>query len=182
MAVDAAIPAAILFLRTTMRIPFLGPDKKKKDKAAATEKAPPKAKAAPKQKAAPKAKAPAPVGKTSGVGVNETWIQVFEKNEQVEESERLTDEQISQFMKSEFPDLDAKLFDRVQIARGKYNRGGFHKKDKSGNVVRPRIHSEPHEPAKGSTTARRLHPKEADAGPKQGPVGKYHKDYKATKK
>lgn len=170
-----------------MRIPFLGPDKKDKKADAGNDPSPKKKKAAKKtaskaKAAAPPAKAPASVGKTSGVGINETWIRVFEKNQQVEESERLTDEQISEFMKSEFPDLDAKLFDRVQIARGKYNRGGFHKKDKSGNVVRPKIHSEPHEPGRSGTTTRRLHTKEAEVGPKRGPVGKYHKDFKATKK
>ena len=63
-------------------------------------------------------KAPAPVGATSGVSVSETWIQVFERNEQVGEHERLTDAQISDRMKAEFPGVDAKLFDRVEIAPG----------------------------------------------------------------
>jgi hypothetical protein len=175
-----------------MRIPFLGPDKKDAKKPAAkttsakTTSAKKKAakKKVPKENPPPPPKAPAHVGKTSGVTVNETWIQVFEKNEQVEASKRLTDEQISQFMKSEFPDLDTKLFDRVQIARGKYNRGGFHKKDKSGNVVRPKVHSQPHtsESGQGAAAGRKLHPKEGDAAPKRGPVGKYHKDFKSTKK
>ena len=73
-----------------MRIPFLGPGKK--DKKAAQEPAPKKKKKkkkkVPKEKAPPPPKAPAPVGKTSGVGVNETWIQVFERNEEVDEGER----------------------------------------------------------------------------------------------
>lgn len=176
-----------------MRIPFLNPDKKdRKDKKGAGEsgtkkKQPARGKAAPgnkpasKKKEGPPPKASVPVGKTSGVGVSETWIQVFERNEQAEESERLTDEQISEFMKSEFPDLDSKLFDRVQIARGKYNRGGFHKKDKSGNVVKPKIHSRPYE-SEGGATSRKLHRKEAEVAPKPGPVGKYQKDFKAHKK
>jgi len=173
-----------------MRIPFLGPDKKEGAKKPAAKTAPKKKaakkKKAPKEKAPPAPKAPAPVGKTSGIGVSETWIHVFERNEQGEDGERLTDEQISQFMKSEFPDLDAKLFDRVQIARGRYNRGGFHKKDKSGNVMRPKIHSEPHDPDKGSTGSRGLHPKgakgDAEGEPKRGPVGKFQKDFKSHKK
>lgn len=167
-----------------MRIPFLGPDKKHKKAAqepAKKKKTKKKKKKTPKEKAPPPPKAPAPVGKTSGVGVNETWIQVFEKNEEVDEGERLTDEQISQFMKSEFPDLDTKLFDRVQIARGKYNRGGFHKKDKSGQAQKPKVHSRAHDEAARSG-GRKLHPKETDAGPKQGPVGKYQKDFKSHKK
>ncbi|MHC4515536.1 MAG: hypothetical protein ACYTGW_02090 [Planctomycetota bacterium] len=185
-----------------MRIPFLGPSKKDADKTQAgkkdagkkqsAEKAPvkptaPKKKAAAKkkkkkEKSPPPPKAPPSVGVTSGVSVNETWIGVFEKNEQVAAEERLTDEQISEFMKSEFPDVDAKLFDRVEIARGRYNRGGFHKKDKSGNVVRPKIHSTPHAPEGGSAEATRtLHPK-ADAAPKKEAVDRYQKDFKSHKK
>ena len=163
-----------------MRIPFLGPDKKEGAKKAAKKTAA-KKKKAPKEKTPPPPQAPPPVGNTSGVGVSETWIQVFERNEQGEKSERLTDEQISQFMKSEFPDLDAKFFDRVQIARGKYNRGGFHKKDKNGNVVRPKIHSQQHT-GEGEAGTRKLHRKTAEAEPKRGPVGKFQKDFKSHKK
>ena len=54
-----------------------------------------------------------PRGVTSGVGVSETWIRVFEQNEQCDEQDRLTDQQISEFMKSEFPDLDALAFGDV---------------------------------------------------------------------
>ena len=158
-----------------MRIPFLGPGKKDDDNKEAGKKAA-------KEKSPPPPKAPAPVGVTSGVGANETWIGVFEKNEQVEAEERLTDAQISQFMKSEFPGLDAKLFDRVGIARGKYNRGGFHKKDKGGNVVRPKIHSTQHTPEDGAAGATRALHQKADAAPKSGAVDRYQKDFKSHKK
>ena len=76
--------------------------------------------------------------------MSETWVRVFEQNEQNDEDQRLTDEQISEFMKSEFPGVDAVTFDRVEIARGKYNRGGFHKKDAKGRPVKPKIRSRQH--------------------------------------
>ena len=127
----------------------------------------------------PAAKAPAPVGATSGVSVSETWIRMFEKNEQVEEPDRLTDAQISEHMKTEFPDVDVKVFDRVEIARNKYNRGGFHRKDKGGKIVRPKVHSKSHAADGFAGNAR-------GSGPlglsKQGPVGKHQKEYKSHKK
>ena len=164
-----------------MRMPFLGRDKKDgKDAAKKPVAKQPAAKKKAAAKPPPPPKAPAAVGKTSAVGVSETWIQVFEKNEQAEDGERLTDEQISQFMKNEFPDQDAKFFDRVQIARGKYNRGGFHKKDKSGNVVRSKIHSQAHT-GEGTAATRKFHPK-GGAEPRRTSVDKYQKDFKSTKK
>ncbi len=158
-----------------MRIPFVGRDKQP---AAASPK---KKKKKPKKPKEPIQQAPAPVGVTSGVGVNETWIRVFEKNEQVDGKDRLTDEQISQFMNSEFPDQDAKIFGRVEIARGRYNRGGFHKKDKSGKVVRPKVHSKPNGAQDSSGTGARTSA-QADAAPRKDAVAKYHKDFKSTKK
>lgn len=98
-----------------------------------------KKKSSPKQKPAGKAKPV--IGTTSEVAVNATWIACFEKNEQVGEAEKLSDEQISAFMQAEFPGLDATQFKHVNIVRGKYNRGGLRRKDKSGRLVRPKIHS-----------------------------------------
>ena len=140
-----------------------------------------KKKPAHKESSAP-AKPPAPVGVTSQVGVNETWVRVFEKNEQAEHDERLTDEQISQSMKGEFPDLDAKIFDRVEITRSKYNRGGLHKKDKSGRMVRPKFHSEARDPLQGRAGSTRATHLKADGMSRKGPVFKHQKDFKSTKK
>ena len=156
-----------------MRIPFVG-----RDKAAPQAKKKKKKKKPPKE---PKEQAPAAVGVTSGVGVSDTWIGAFEKNEQVDEEERLTDEQISQFMRSEFPDHDAKIFGRVEIARGKYNRGGFHKKDKTGKVVRPKVHSKPYGGEDGVGGGARTGSPQAGAARKDS-VGKYKKDFKSHKK
>ena len=156
-----------------MRIPFVGRDKAAPQPKKKKKKKPPKE---------PKEQAPAACGVTSGVGVSETWIGVFEKNEQVDEAERLTDEQISQFMKSEFPDLDAKIFGRVEIARGKYNRGGFHKKDKSGKVVRPKTNSKPYGAQDDAVTAARIASTQSDEAAKKETVGKYKKDFKSHKK
>ena len=162
-----------------MRIPFVGRDKQP---AAASPKKKTKKKKPPKEPKEPIQQAPAPVGVTSGVGVNETWIRVFEKNEQVDEKDRLTDEQISQFMNSEFPDQDAKIFGRVEIARGRYNRGGFHKKDKSGKVVRPKVHSKPYGAQDSAGTGTRTSGPQGDGAPMKESVVKFHKDFKSTKK
>ena len=162
-----------------MRIPFVGRDKQQA--AASPKKKKKKKKKPPKEPKEPIQQAPAPVGVTSGVGVSETWIRVFEKNEQVDGKDRLTDEQISQFMNSEFPDQDAKIFGRVEIARGRYNRGGFHKKDKNGKVVRPKVHSKPCGAQDSSGTGTRTFA-QAGAAPRKGAVVKFHKDFKSTKK
>ena len=122
------------------------------------------------------------MGVTSRVGVSETWIRVFEQNEQCDEQDRLTDKQISEFMKGEFADLDAVTFDRVEIARGKYNRGGFHKKDKSGKVVRPKIHSRQHGSQAGSSAAARPSSGPLGVGPVKDRVVSHQKDFKSHKK
>lgn len=107
------------------------------------------AKKAPAKKAKKESKSEGrPVGKTSGVGVQETWIGVFAKNETCKKADRLTDEQISAYMHSEFPSKDSKVFDQVQAVRNKYNKGGFKKVgtpskqsnryDADGNVVEVR--------------------------------------------
>ena len=160
-------PRCLLSTRTPMVFSRRG--KKKKQKA-------------PVEKGTEAAKPKARVGVTSGVGVGETWIRVFERNEQCDQEDRLTDEQISESMKSEFPDLDAVTFDRVEIARGKYNRGGFHKKDKNGKVVRPKIHSNPHGTQAGSPAADRPGPRPTDAAPMKQRVVSTKKDFKAHKK
>ena len=134
------------------------------------------------EKVAAAAKPSAPVGVTSRVGVSETWIRVFEQNEQCDEQDRLTDKQISEFMKGEFADLDAVTFDRVEIARGKYNRGGFHKKDKSGKVVRPKIHSGSHDSQAGSSAGARPTSRPPDAVPIKNRVVSHQKDFKSHKK
>ena len=130
-----------------------------------------------KEKAAPQKP---PVGKTSGVSVSRTWVQVFERNATIDEEERLTDEQLVEFMQQEFPDVAPESFKRVDIARSKYNRGGFNK-DKKGNPVRPKIHSEPHEPLGGSSAGKTQ--TAGEGGVTQGAtVQKFQKNFKAHKK
>lgn len=125
--------------------------------------------------------ATAPLGKSTGVTVRGTWVHVFERNEEVNEDQRLADDQISEFMKSEFPGLDSVSFDRVAVARGKYNRGGFHKKDKNGKVVRPKTQSTPHGFV-GDTGANRQSPSRSDTAPMQSRVIARQKDFKSHKK
>lgn len=121
------------------------------------------------------------LGKSTGVSVRETWVHVFERNERVDEDQRLTDEQISEFMKSEFPGLDSVSFDRVAVARGKYNRGGFHKKNKNGKVARPKTQSTPHGFV-GDSGANRQSPSRSDTAPVQSRVFAHQKDFKSHKK
>jgi hypothetical protein len=102
----------------------------KEEKMAAKKKA---AKKVAKKKTV--AKAPAkkakgkgrPVGKISGVGIEQTWVYIFVRNAKVRKAERLDDAGITAFMKKEFPNRDTKVFDHVQSARNKYNKGGFNK-------------------------------------------------------
>ena len=165
-----------------MHLPFQKKDEKKPAGKSAKKASGKSVKKQPAKESSAPAKPPAPVGVTSQVGVNETWVRVFEKNEQADHDERLTDEQISQSMKGEFPDLDAKIFDRVEIARIKYNRGGLHKKDKSGRMVRPKFHSEAHDPLQGRAGSTRATHLKADGMSRKGPVFKHQKDFKAHKK
>lgn len=122
-----------------------------------------------------------PVGVTSGVSVSQTWILVFEHNETAPEEERRTDPQITEFMKGEFPGLDAVTFDRVEIARGKYNRGGFHKKDAKGKVVPPKVRSRPHG-ADDDAGATARNPSKNDSSQIADRIVAHKRDFKSHKK
>jgi len=65
------------------------------------------------------------VGRTTRVGVGATWAWVFAQNEKSSKADKLTDEGISKFMKSEFKGRESAIFDRVQAVRGRYNVGGL---------------------------------------------------------
>ena len=58
-----------------------------------------------------------PKGKTSGVGVIETWKIAFGKKS------LKTAEQVSKFMHSEFPERKSKIFDYVNVVVSRYNAG-----------------------------------------------------------
>ncbi len=121
-------------------------------------------------------------GKTSKLSLNRTWIQVFEKNEQVAKEERLTDEQISQFMKSEFPETQATLFDQIEIARSKYNRGGFHPKDKKGKLVKPKVHSRAHSDDPNQSGSARSLDSQSTGIADQSRTVTHQRDFKSHKK
>ena len=120
-------------------------------------------------------------GKSSGLTVREAWVHVFEENQRRAPDERMTDEQISEYMKGEFPDMDSVAFDRVTIARGKYNRGGFHKKDRNGKVVRPKVKSVPHG-ATDSGDGGALNPSRDDTTAIRGRMMSHQRDFKSHKK
>jgi len=64
-----------------------------------------------------------PVGKTSGLGVTQTWVSLFERNEKAAKASRLNDTQITAAMKSDFPGRESKVFNNIQGVRGRYNKG-----------------------------------------------------------
>ncbi len=80
-------------------------------------------KAAPAPKAAKEKAAPnRATGKTLGLGVQATWVKLFQDNEK-RGATRKTDAEITKTMNSEFPARKSKVFERVQHVRAQYNRG-----------------------------------------------------------
>lgn len=66
-----------------------------------------------------------PVGVQWGLRIEATWVRLLSDNEKAPDGRKLSDTEISQFMKREFPNRPSKVFERVQYVRAKYNRGGF---------------------------------------------------------
>lgn len=70
-------------------------------------------------------------GVTQDLGIQASWVFIFQKNEKVAARSKLTDKQIALWMADEFPKQDSKFFkelrkgdtNRVQQARTRYNRG-----------------------------------------------------------
>jgi len=87
--------------------------------------APAKAKAAPKSKTVDGPKRP--VGMKTGLGIQSAWAYVLNQNEKVPKVKKLSDEQITDWMKTEFPGRESNIFNQVQAVRNKYNKGGLTK-------------------------------------------------------
>lgn len=69
---------------------------------------------------------PRVAGKKWGLNMADTWIRVFAQNSEAPKAKRLTDDQISQFMKKEFPQSTAyqvNCAQGVQAVRNLYNKG-----------------------------------------------------------
>ena len=70
-------------------------------------------------------------GKTEGLGVQASWVFIFQKNEKLSIRRKMTDLQIANWMVAEFPGHGSKFFidlrkgdlNRVQQARTRFNRG-----------------------------------------------------------
>lgn len=60
-------------------------------------------------------------GRTLGLKVRPTWVEVFKRNAK----EKKPDSALSAFMKKEFPDKKNKTFDQVNRVRADYNGGKF---------------------------------------------------------
>lgn len=61
------------------------------------------------------------VGRTLGLGVYATWVHVFKENAK----NRKSDEEITKFLLSEFPDHQIKSFHAVHACRINYNNGRY---------------------------------------------------------
>lgn len=149
----------------------------------ANDSVPPKTKKSPARPTADKPKAARLTGLTTGLTVDDLWKQMLEKNEKVEEADRLTDDEIVAFMKSEFPSAARSMvLNRIDIARSKYNRGGFHKKDASGKLVRPKIRSRPHGESASPSPSSRDFRSRTGPNANRGAGPRHKKDFKSHKK
>lgn len=103
-------------------------------------------KMAAKTKAAKKAAANRPqvIGKKSKLNVRQTWCKLFADNEKCAKGKRMTDEQITEAIKAEFPDRRPKVFDTPHVVRALYNKGQLsnpvpskqsQRYDKNGDVL-----------------------------------------------
>jgi hypothetical protein len=113
------------------------------------------------------------VGRTTQVGVGTTWAWIFEQNEKSSKADKLTDEGIAKFMKSEFKGRESAIFDKVQAVRGKYNVGGL-----TGGAV-PNRQSRRYDD-QGNPVAVRRGP-QADGGAKPAKSAKVVKTAKVAK-
>lgn len=66
-----------------------------------------------------------PVGRTTGVGIEQTWGIIFEREEKKAESKRLNDLQITDEMRDQFPGRNSRVFARVAEVRTKWRKGLF---------------------------------------------------------
>lgn len=68
-----------------------------------------------------------PIGKTTGLPIALGWCLMFQENEKREAAEKWTDDQISAWMKEEYPGRETKAFDQPGGCRLLYNSGRFTK-------------------------------------------------------
>lgn len=111
-------------------------------------------------------------GRTSGLGIRDTWVDIFQKNEKLPKAKKMTDDDISKYMKSEFVGRNTKAFDRVSAIRARYNRGVLTQGvipsiqsrayDKDGSVIEGRKKREK-APAKSKAKAKAKVPTKAKA-------------------
>jgi hypothetical protein len=80
-----------------------------------------------------------PIGKTTGLSVNEFWRKTFGKNERLPRSQKMTDAAISKLVHKEFPGRDTALWEPENInkIRAMYNAGN---PKAGGGVGQPRSH------------------------------------------
>lgn len=106
-----------------------------------------------------------PLGVTTGLPILLGWCYIFQQNEKAPKEQRLTDEEISNWMKKEYPGRDTPAFDHPARARREYNEGKFTRGtapvkpsrpyDKDGNVLteKPKGENEASKVTKGKAVA-----------------------------
>lgn len=88
-----------------------------------------------------------PLGTSTGLPLFMAICYVFQQNEKATKAKKLTDEQISEWLRHEFPGRNTAYFDRVQETRNYYNRGKYtrsvpprlksHRYDSGGTEIDP---------------------------------------------
>lgn len=78
---------------------------------------------------------PRPVGQTTGVGVEQTWGIIFEREEKKAPEKRISDADISTEMAKQFPGRNSRVFARVAEVRTKWRKGlfGYQKRGQSAS-------------------------------------------------
>lgn len=76
---------------------------------------------------------PRPVGQTTGVGVEQTWGLIFEREERKAPEKRLKDAAIAAEMTTQFPGRNSRVFSRVAEVRTKWRKKlfGYQKRGES---------------------------------------------------
>lgn len=77
-----------------------------------------------------------PIGLTTGLPILLAWCYIFQQNQKATKAQRKTDEQISKWMKAEFPGRKTAAFDNVNGCRIAYNGGRYTKE------VEPKVQSQ----------------------------------------
>jgi hypothetical protein len=103
------------------------------------------------------------LGITTGLPVFGFWAYFFPKNEKASKKDKLTDEQITEFVRAEFPGRKNEVFDHIPGIRRNYNNGMFTK------GIPPKVHSNRYD-AEGNVVPSRPYRRLPESSPNRGAV------------